>query len=79
VLLIGFALWIAYGIARRDPALVVPNSADQPHLLVVAGRTQRQTDALGDLADLHPVTGLAVGRRSGDECVIEADCHRSRA
>jgi uncharacterized protein with PQ loop repeat len=27
VLLVGFALWIAYGIARRDLPLVLPNSA----------------------------------------------------
>jgi uncharacterized protein with PQ loop repeat len=26
VLLVGFALWIAYGVARRDVPLVVPNS-----------------------------------------------------
>ena len=26
VLLIGFALWVAYGVARRDVPLVVPNS-----------------------------------------------------
>ena len=25
ILLPGFALWVAYGAARRDPALVVPN------------------------------------------------------
>ena len=26
VLLFGFALWIAYGVARRDLPLVIPNS-----------------------------------------------------
>jgi uncharacterized protein with PQ loop repeat len=26
VLLVGFALWVAYGLARRDVPLVVPNS-----------------------------------------------------
>lgn len=26
VLLVGFALWVAYGVALGDPALVVPNS-----------------------------------------------------
>ena len=26
VLLVGFALWVAYGVARNDVALVVPNS-----------------------------------------------------
>ncbi len=26
VLLVGFALWIAYGVARRDLPLVLPNS-----------------------------------------------------
>lgn len=27
VLLVGFALWVAYGLARGDLALVVPNTA----------------------------------------------------
>jgi lipid-A-disaccharide synthase-like uncharacterized protein len=27
VLLVGFALWIAYGFARRDAVLVLPNAA----------------------------------------------------
>jgi MtN3 and saliva related transmembrane protein len=35
VLLVGFALWIAYGVARRDLPLVLPNSA----ALLVAGFT----------------------------------------
>lgn len=26
VLLVGFFLWIAYGVALRNPALIVPNS-----------------------------------------------------
>lgn len=26
VLIVGFALWIAYGLARRDIPLIVPNS-----------------------------------------------------
>jgi len=25
VLLVGFGLWVGYGVARSDPALVVPN------------------------------------------------------
>ena len=33
VLLVGFALWVAYGLARRDLPLVVPNTVA---LLVMA-------------------------------------------
>ncbi len=35
VLVVGFALWLAYGIARRDAALIVPNTV----ALVVSAAT----------------------------------------
>lgn len=44
ILLIGFLLWIAYGVAARNPALVVPNSVAllvAASLMIVARRLRR--------------------------------------
>lgn len=44
VLLIGFALWIAYGVAGRDVPLIVPNAvalAVMGHTIAVAVRYRR--------------------------------------
>jgi len=45
VLLVGFALWIAYGAARSDPALVVPNvvaAIVSSAVIAVAARFRRR-------------------------------------
>lgn len=54
ILLPGFALWVAYGIARGDLALVVPNFVALAVTLTTVGVAVRLRTAAVDADELAP-------------------------
>jgi len=59
VIVIGFAFWIAYGIAIRNPALVVPNTL----ALIVGIGTPLSPSPYGGRGNEHPCTPKLLGGR----------------
>jgi hypothetical protein len=66
ILLIGFLLWIAYGAAARNPALIIPNSVALivgSAVIVVALRLRRAPDRRMGTAWVRPVRAwISFGR-----------------
>ena len=70
VLLVGFVLWLSYGLSIGDPAIVVTNVASLSACVatiaaVVVFRTARQPRGLEKVSGPSGMTGLSA-RRSGD-------------
>lgn len=70
VLLVGFVLWLSYGLSIGDPAIVVTNVASLSASVatiatVVVFRTARQPRGLEKVSGPSGMTGLSA-RRSGD-------------
>jgi MtN3 and saliva related transmembrane protein len=67
ILLIGFLLWIAYGVAARNPALIIPNSVALivgSAVIVVALRLRRPPGPRMETAWVRPGRAwISFGRR----------------